>query len=363
MKKIIITAGGTGGHIFPALAIGQELILKGVELHFIGSRGGMEERLCHQEKIAFTGLDVQKLYRKFTFSHLRFPIRLLKSIWEAARIIRSFHPDLMLATGGFASGPAGLAAILNRIPLFIQEQNSYPGITNRFLGKYAEKIFLGNPGAASFFSTSKVVHSGNPIRSEIITEKRSILPAEIDLKEGSFKLLILGGSQGSRSLNSALIPIIEDLLKTGIELLWQTGRNNYDEVTSKFDRKKGLWIFDFFREMGKLYNSVDAVIARAGAITLAELETMKIPAILVPLPTAAGNHQYYNALELVKKKCALLLEQKNLTPVSLKQSIMKLREYHAEFFHNFKSSPHADATTSISRLIFRRIENRGLYAG
>ena len=320
MKKIgVLAAGGTGGHIIPAIAIGNELKKLGVEIIFIGNKNGMEKKLAGD--FNFKGIDVQKLYRKLTYKHLFFPYKFIKSIYNSYKIISKFKPDFFLGTGGFVSGPVGLAAKLYKLPIFIQEQNSYPGITNKFLGKYAEFIFLAYNNAKPYFPDNKIIFSGNPVNPTVF-DTSEIDYSDYGLKKESFKIFLLGGSQGSRFLNKNLYPIIDKLLEEKIEIIWQTGRldiERYKNLT-----KEGLYIFDFTKEMGKIYNSVNLVIGRAGAITLEEIKTKKIPSILVPLSIAAGNHQYFNALENFNKGFCEIIKEKDMSPDKLYHTIKKI---------------------------------------
>ncbi len=355
-KRILIAAGGTGGHIIPALSIAGELRNKGVEILFVGNKNSMEERLAAKSGIPFRGINVQKFYRKFTFTHIKFPFKLLKSIADSKKIIDEFKPDAFLGTGGFVCGPVGYAAHLKKIPIFLQEQNSFPGATIRILGKYAEKIFLGNEGAKKYFKPVKVIYSGNPININAISEIKKIDFENLGLKKDSVKLFLLGGSQGSLVLNKTLFPIIDELLENGVEIIWQIGRYSFNEFYPKVKGKKGIYAFEFTDEIGKIYNSVDFILARSGALTLAELETKKLPSILVPLPSAAGNHQYFNAMELKKKKVAEIIEQKDLDPEVLKEAIFEMKKNYKKMEESFGESKHTEAAKLIANLILRRLK-------
>ena len=357
-KKILIATGGTGGHIIPAISISKELQKRGIEILFVGNKNSMEENLVKNEAIDFRAIDVQKLYREFTFSHIKFPFKLLKSISDSKKIIREFKPDAFLGTGGFVSGPVGYAAHLKNIPIFLQEQNSFPGLTTRKLSKYAQKIFLGNAGAAKHLKTDKLVVSGNPINSNVIIENKKIDFEKYRLKKDSFKIFLTGGSQGSVVLNKTLYPIIEDLISSNIEIIWQIGKYSFDEFYPEIKEIKGIFAFEFTNEIGKIYNSVDLVICRAGALTLAEIETKKIPSILVPLPSAAENHQYYNALELKNKKVAEIIQQKDLNPEVLKEKIFEMKEKYQEMRENFGESKHLDSAKIIAEEIISNLKEK-----
>ena len=350
-RKVIIAAGGTGGHIIPAISIAKELMKEGTQILFVGNSNSMEQKLAKKHEIDFAEINVQKFYRKLTFAHFKFPFKLIKSIIDSKKIIRKFKPDAFLGTGGFVSGPVGYAAHLLKVPIFLQEQNSYPGATTKILSRYATKIFLGNHDAKKHLLPKIAVYSGNPINLNVVTEKDTIDFDKLGLKAESKKIFLFGGSQGSVVLNNAFFPIIDDILKRGFEIIWQIGSYSFNEFYHKVKDRNGVYTFDFTNEIGKIYNSVDLAIARAGALSLAELETKKIPAILIPLPSAAENHQYYNALELKEKNVADIIEQKDLDPVILKDTIFKMLDKIDEINSNFSSTVHANAAKNIAGTI------------
>ncbi len=355
-KKVLIAAGGTGGHIFPALAIAARLQRYGVKILYVGNCNSLEEELAAKAGLDFTAIDVQKLYRNFTFSHIKFPFKLVKSIITSKKIIKDFKPDVFVGTGGFVCGPVGYAAHLLKVPIFLQEQNSYPGLTTRILSKFAEKIFLGNAGAEKYLPKQKLHYSGNPINISVAEETGKLDFKKTGLSADKPKLFLYGGSQGSLILNKAFLPIIDQILNEGIEVIWQIGRYSFEEFYPKVKDKPGVFVFDFTHEMGKVLNSADFVIARGGALSLAEIETKKLPAIIVPLPSAAGNHQYFNAMELVSRNVAILLEQKALTPSVLFDKITELKEKYKTMEDSFNESLHLNATDVILQIVLRNLD-------
>ena len=355
-RKFVVAAGGTGGHIIPALSICKELAARGADILFVGNRNSMEEKLVKEAGIEFRSINSQKFYRSFTFKHLLFPFRLFKSISDSRKIISEFKPDAFIGTGGFVSGPVGYAAHLKKIPIFLQEQNSFPGVTTKILSKYASMIFLGNADAVKHLKTDKVVVSGNPINTFVTEEKAELDYEKYGLRSDSKKIFLFGGSQGSVILNKSFFPIIDDLLKSGFEIIWQIGKFSYKDFFPNVKGKKGIYAFDFTNEMGKILNSVDLVIARAGALSLAEIVTKKVPSILVPLPSAAENHQYFNAMELVNKKEAILLEQKDLTPACLLAKIEQIKNDIELMKENFGDSIHKNASIEITKQILKHFE-------
>ena len=351
-KGIIVSAGGTGGHIVPALALADEFLKQGYKVSYIGNKGGMEERLAKDKGLEFYPIDVQKLYRNFTFQHLKFPFKLLKSIIQAYRIIKRIDPILLIGTGGFVCGPVGLAAILSKTPLFIQEQNSFPGITTRALSIYAKRVYLGNAGADKFFKRDNTMFSGNPIFKDKLTGNDKIDFEEYGLTKEARKLLIIGGSQGSQFLNELVLKNLDFLQEKGIELIWQSGKNNLEKIKMQIGNKKGIYLFGFTNEMPSIYNSVDFAISRCGALVLAELEVKKIPSILIPLPSSAGNHQYQNALDFQERGLGLLLEQRNVS--DFQELFNQMLETEADNRKNFKEALHLQA----AEMIFKDIMNR-----
>jgi UDP-N-acetylglucosamine--N-acetylmuramyl-(pentapeptide) pyrophosphoryl-undecaprenol N-acetylglucosamine transferase len=352
--KIAIAAGGTGGHILPAIAIAKQLINNDLEVLFIGNKHSMEEKIASEHEIAFAAIDVQKLYRYFTFSHFKFIPKLIRSIIRARRLLKQHNCDAFIGVGGFVSAPVGWAASLLKLPIYLHEQNSYPGLTTRILSKKARLIFLGNEQAKQYLQQCKTILSGNPVNPSLAEKTHKLEYEKFGLSRDKFHLLVQGGSQGSTALNNAILPIVDDLLAEGIELIWQVGNRQYDEITSKLGEKKEIYCFTFSNEMGMLYSSVDMAVSRGGALTLAELETKKIPALIVPLPHAAGNHQYHNAKEAQKKGWAQILLQKDLLPQNLKAKILNMKAKLQEY--KFDISIHETAAQNIVDRIMEDIE-------
>lgn len=300
-------AGGTGGHIIPALALADELTMQGHECIFIGNSDSMEERLASQHKYTFLTIRVQKLYRKMTISNLLFPYYLAGSIMRSRQHLSSHKIDGVITTGGFVAGPVALAALSLKIPCFLHESNSYPGLTTRHLAKYLSRLYI------SFEDTRKYVKIGNlrdfgiPILKQ--TESSAFDLTEIGFEEGKKTLLITGGSQGSLAINSVIASVVTVLLDDDWQILWQTGRTTYKEFYPLHSGREGLYIFDFHPALAAMMRISDLAITRAGAMTIAELEDARLPAILIPLPSAADNHQHYNALAQKHKGVAEVLEQ------------------------------------------------------
>jgi len=311
-------AGGTGGHILPAIALADELKARGHESIFIGNSSSMEERLASDAGYMFFRIRVQKLYRKLTPSNLAFPYHLGASILQSRRILKEQAIDAVITTGGYVAGPVALAAISLKIPSFLHESNSYPGLTTRYLKRHVDRLYVSFEESRDYLQGAQIRNFGIPIKKSS-EEKFSL--ADIGLKEDAKTLLITGGSQGSYALNSVVSNCIDALLDSEWQIIWQTGRRSYEEFWRMHKNKKGLYLFDFSNSLRGMMRKSDLAIARSGAMTIAELESALLPAILIPLPTSAGNHQYHNAVSQVKKGVAQLILQESLNPVRLLDAV------------------------------------------
>jgi len=356
MYKGIISGGGTGGHIIPAINLAKALSEKGVEILYIGNVQSMEEEIANKQGINFKSVNVQKLYRSLTPKHLLFPLKLAKSIYTASQIINEYKPDFFLGTGGFVSGPVAFASILRKIPVFLQEQNSYPGITTRLLAKKAQQIFLGMESANKKLPLKKTIFTGNPVN---ISSLNSFTDKNI---KSDFTILILGGSQGSLFINNQILPIIDTLLAREIRVLWQCGEKNLFHLQSVLNRKEGVEIFGFSDKIHEYYHQADLIVARAGALTIADIECHKKPAIFIPLPSAAANHQYFNAKEKVEKGVAEILPQDKSTPTKLLDLIIEMKQNIKKYKYDYEIK-HLTACDQISQIILNFLSKKDNYAG
>ncbi len=352
--KFIISAGGTGGHIMPAVSIAQELITRGHQVLYIGNKNSMEEKIVKNKSIDFEEINVQKLYRSFTIKHILFPFKLFASITKVKRIFSRYKPDAYVGCGGFVSGPSGFVARGKKIPYFLQEQNSYPGLTTRALDKEAETIFIGQSDAKNYLKNTNIIYSGNPINKRLVESQRLADMEEYSFNKDKKTLFLIGGSQGSQFLNKVMSQVIDNLLKR-YNIIWQLGKKNIAEFENIHKDKKGLFMFGFSYDIDALYNMADIAICRSGAITIAELEAKKIPAILVPLPSAAENHQYKNAMEQSAKEIAITLEQNKLDCKSLIEEIDKLSDNLKNYKSRFNNCLHLQAVDTIVDKIIERM--------
>ena len=322
MTRFIISGGGTGGHIFPALSIANQLKkeIPNAEILFIGANGKMEMTRVPEAGYNIVGLDVFGIRRDLSWSgiksNLRLPFVLLKTMHKAKQIMRQFKPDVVIGVGGYASGPALRAAQALNIPTVIQEQNSYPGKTNKWLSKKVAKICVAYDGLERFFPKDKIIKTGNPVRAEIINFQPKLEEAYsfFDLDKSKKTVLIIGGSQGARTINQAVLSHIEDFKKMDLQLLWQTGELFYTSNEGQLSELKSqhIKILPFIKRMDLAYSVADYIISRAGALAIAELTIVGAPTILVPLPTAAEDHQTANARQLSDAGAAVLLPDKEV---------------------------------------------------
>ena len=315
--KIIISGGGTGGHIYPAIAIADELKKRNDvnEFLFVGAKDRMEMQRVPKAGYKIIGLWISGIQRKRSLKNLVVPIKLLVSLIKAGRILSSFRPDVVIGVGGYASGPILRVAALYGIPTLIQEQNSYAGITNRLLAKHVNKICVAYQSMDKYFPKEKMIYTGNPVRKDLLTinDKKKEAQRFFDWGHNQKTLLMVGGSLGARSLNEAA-KINYELFKSNKDILfiWQTGRLYYEELKHlPIAGLSNVRMMPFVERMDLAYALADTIIARAGAITISELGIVGIPTILVPSPNVAEDHQTKNAMALVVQNAALLVNDRD----------------------------------------------------
>ncbi len=312
-KRIIISGGGTGGHIFPAISIANALkrIDPATEILFVGAKGRMEMEKVPAAGYRIAGLDIRGFQRKSLVKNLLLPFRILKSLLKARSLIKEFNPDAAVGVGGYASGPLLWTAGQMNIPYLIQEQNSYAGITNKKLGAKAEKICVAFEGMEKFFPAAKIILTGNPVRKEAvdIEGKRDEALAFFGLSAAKKTILITGGSLGAGTLNKSMLAGLYKFTSEDVQLIWQTGKYYYRSVIDEIGEKpgSGICITEFLNRMDLAYAAADLIIARAGAGTIAELCVVKKPVILVPSPNVAEDHQTKNAWSLANHGAAVLV--------------------------------------------------------
>lgn len=312
--RIIISGGGTGGHIFPALAIANEFKRRyaDADILFVGAEGRMEMTKVPEAGYKIVGLWISGLQRKLTLSNLSFPFKLISSYLKAGSLIKKMKPHAVIGTGGYASGPIMLAATKAGIPSLIQEQNSYAGLTNKQLAQKAGRICVAYAGMEKYFPASKIVFTGNPVRKDIIDleSKREKALAHFAFNSSERTLLILGGSLGARTINESILAGIDQLIDAHIQVIWQTGKLYYEGIKAQIEHKdlRRIRVVDFLKQMDLAYAASDVVISRAGALAISELCIAKRPSILVPSPNVAEDHQTKNAMALVNEDAALMVK-------------------------------------------------------
>lgn len=311
-KRIIIAGGGTGGHIFPAIAIANALkkIDDSIEILFVGAKGRMEMEKVPQAGYKIEGLDIAGFNRSSLIKNIGLPFKVMKSMLQVKRIIKRFKPDAAIGVGGYSSFPVLKVAQGRRIPTFIHESNSFAGKSNKWLGKRATKIFTGTDGMEKFFPAEKIMVTGNPVRKTIVDA--SISRSEgikfFSLDGSKRTILIVGGSLGAKSINEAIDKGLDELLNAGLQIIWQTGKPYAAKAKERTVGKQNVWANEFITQMENAYAAADIVVARSGAMTVAELAVAKKPVLFVPYPFAAEDHQTVNAMRLVNKNAAWMVK-------------------------------------------------------
>ncbi len=312
--RVIISGGGTGGHIFPALAIAKALEKKvsNIEILFVGATGKMEMSKIPAEGYKIKGLWISGLQRRITIKNLYFPFKVISSLLKARRIIKKFKPDIAIGTGGYASGPLLYVAAKKNIPTLVQEQNSYPGITNKVLSKVVDKVCVAYDNMEQFFPKNKIIFTGNPIRQDVLefASKKQLGISHFNLEENKKTVLVIGGSLGARTINEAIDENLSFFVENNLNLIWQTGISYQKKAEKSVKEKavKGINAYTFIKEMDKAYGAADIIISRAGAIAISELCCIAKPTILIPSPNVSEDHQTKNAQAVVNKKAALLVK-------------------------------------------------------
>jgi UDP-N-acetylglucosamine--N-acetylmuramyl-(pentapeptide) pyrophosphoryl-undecaprenol N-acetylglucosamine transferase len=326
MHKIIIAGGGTGGHIFPAVAIANALkvLEPAIEILFVGAKGRMEMEKIPQAGYEIEGLDISGFNRSSLIKNIWLPFKLIKSFFQVRRIIAEFKPDAVIGVGGYSSFPVLKHAQHKGIPTFIHESNSFAGKTNMMVGKGATKVFVASDGMEKFFPKEKIMITGNPVRKAIVDEviSREEAIALFGLDPAKTTVLAVGGSLGAKSINEALANNLDEFEKNNLQLIWQTGKTTADVYADKAKNYKNVFINDFITQMERGYAAADIVISRAGAMAVTELCVTAKPVVFVPYPFAAEDHQTVNAKHLVDKKAALMIAD-NEAKEKLVTTVMK----------------------------------------
>lgn len=361
LARVMISGGGTGGHVFPAIAIADALraAVPNIKIHFVGAEGKMEMTKVPEAGYEITGLWISGFQRKLTAKNLLFPFKLIYSLLQARKLISKFKPQVVVGVGGYASGPLLKIASQKNIPTVLQEQNSYPGITNRLLSKHASKICVAYDGMNRFFPEEKIVFTGNPTRAEVtqIEGKREKALAHFGLTSTKKTVLAIGGSLGAKTINESIKSTLGFWQENNIQLIWQTGKY-YEEDIKAFATDKnldGVYYSTFIKEMDLAYAAADVIVSRAGAISVSELCLVGKPVILIPSPNVAEDHQTKNAKSLVEKNAAVLIKDADAidTLGKMVYAVLTDEEKQAALAKNIKTMARENAAKDIANEIMK----------
>lgn len=325
--KLVLAGGGTGGHLFPALALAEEFRRRdpGSEITFIGASGGIEERVVPGHGYPLRLLNVEGIKRTRGLKRITAVLKAACSTFTALSILREIRPEGVIGSGSYSSAPVVLAAKMLGIRTAVLEQNALPGLTNRALGRFVDRVYLAFPEARKFFPLSKALLAGNPVRKEIIDKAGE----ERERKDERFTILVFGGSQGAVAVNAAFVDSTEYLadIWPHLRVIHQTGKEGFEQVFSSYRRKKmKVEVHEFIEDMASVYAAADLAVCRAGATSIAELTAFALPSVLIPYPFAADNHQELNARSLAEKGAAVMIRQDRLTGRTLAEEIRRLFE-------------------------------------
>lgn len=363
--RFIISGGGTGGHIYPAIAIANELKSRfpECEILFVGAKDKMEMQKVPQAGYKIEGLWIAGIQRKLTLENLKFPIKLMSSLMKSRKIVKNFKPDVAIGTGGFASGAVVKVAAQMGIPTVIQEQNSYPGITNKLLSKNAKAICVAYDGLEKFFPKEKIVFTGNPVRQDLlnVAQNRQDAIKHFDLDTNKKTLLVLGGSLGARRINQLIEKELDFIVNQDVQIIWQCGKFYYEEY-KKYDSSTrqaelveaqhptpSTQVLSFIDRMDLVYSVADVIISRAGASSVSELSIVGKPTIFIPSPNVAEDHQTKNAKAIADKNGAILIKESELDIrfEDVFSEVVKNEELQKELSQNIKELAKPNATKDI----------------
>lgn len=359
--KFILSGGGTGGHIYPAIAIANELKLRfpDCDILFVGAKDRMEMQKVPQAGYPIKGLWIAGIQRKLTFDNALFPIKLLDSLLKSKKIINKFKPDVVIGTGGYASGPLLKVASMSGIPTVIQEQNSYPGITNKWLGKKVNKICVAYENLEEFFPKNKIVLTGNPVREDLIniTKKKKEAREYFNLDEDKKVLLVLGGSLGARRINQLIAKELLNFTSQNVQVIWQCGKLYFDQY-KRFNENTNVNVLSFIDRMDLVYAVANIVISRAGASSVSELCIVGKPVIFIPSPNVAEDHQTKNAKAIVDKNGALMVREVELDTQFTKtfNKVLNDENIQNNLSENIRKLAKVNATQDIVNEIVKLIE-------
>ncbi|MEL1134231.1 undecaprenyldiphospho-muramoylpentapeptide beta-N-acetylglucosaminyltransferase [Desulfitobacterium sp. THU1] len=359
--RVIVTGGGTGGHIYPALAIAKGILAKvpDSEILYVGTREGMEARLVPEAGISFKGVSGQGLPRKISLDTLKVGGKTIKALWETKEILKKYKPDLVVGTGGYVSGPVVLTAALFGIPTLLHEQNALPGITNKILTRFVRKVMVTFPESIAHFGVrKKLILTGLPVRPEIGSISRQKGAERLGLRPEHLTLLVTGGSRGARSINQAMPKVLKQLAThPEIQVIWATGKATYQETLETLKAEGIQWqrenwrVLEYLKDMPEALACADLFVGRAGATTLAEIMVAGKPGILIPYPFAAENHQEFNARALEKDGAARVILDRDLTGENLWAVIQGLVEKPEQLAEMSRSARNSGQPNALDKIV------------
>ena len=350
--NIILSGGGTGGHIYPAISIANEIKVRypDANFKFVGASDRMEMQKVPQAGYDIEGLWISGIQRKLTLKNLTFPLKLIASLIKARRIIKQFKPDIAIGTGGFASGPLLQMAVIKGIPSLIQEQNSFPGITNKLLSKKVQKICVAYDGLERFFPKDKIVKTGNPVRQDLLEVAGKTEEAKrfFGLDKNKKTVLVLGGSLGAREVNRFIESRLDFFRSHGVQLIWQCGKL-YSDRYSRYNDTKEVQVHTFLDKMDLAYAAADIIVSRSGAGSVSELCIVGKPVIFIPSPNVAEDHQTKNALAIVNEGAAVMIAEADLEMTFDQefQQLLSSEEKQKKLSGNIKKLALTNATKDI----------------
>jgi len=359
----IISGGGTGGHIYPAIAIANELKLRfpSCRILFVGAKGKMEMQKVPQAGYDIKGLWISGIQRKLSWQNLVFPFKLMVSLLKSRRILKKIQPDVVIGTGGFASGTVLFMASRMKIPTLIQEQNSFPGITNKVLAEKVQTICVAYDNLDKFFPKDKIVFTGNPVRQDLLNQNENKTEAlqYFDLQSDKKTLLVLGGSLGARRINQLIESEIEFITKRNVQVIWQSGTLYFEEY-QKYNQIENVHVRAFIDRMDLAYSCADFIISRAGASSVSELSIVGKPTIFIPSPNVAEDHQTKNAKAIADKNAAILIPESELSDTfePIFSQLINDIQLQKELSQNFKKLAKPNATKEIVNEITKFIERK-----
>lgn len=359
-NRFIISGGGTGGHIYPALSIANEIkkSFNNPKIKFIGAKGKMEMNIVPKYGYKIHGLLISGLQRSISLKNILLPFKLIISFIQSIIIILSFRPNFVVGTGGFASFPIVFISSIFRIPTLIQEQNSFPGISNRFLSKYTNYISVAYDNMEKYFPSKKIYKTGNPIRESIRSNNNLVNQRKkLNIKDSMTVMAVLGGSLGSDRINKTIKKNIEFLISKNIFIIWQCGKSYYNDYKSYNSDK--IFVTDFFDDIDSIYSTSDIIIARSGALTLSELAIVSKPSILIPSPNVAEDHQFKNAKSIEEKDACICIEEKDLDLIFKNKLDLLLNDekLRGDLSYNMSKIAMPNASYDIVDIIKKHLKN------